>query len=91
MRRFFILLLASAVLYPAVTSAPAEARRGLYGYSGGIYYYGEYRSKKPVHGYSGWHPGPYRLYCDYDRIPVRKCFRNGRCKVVEWIIRPYCY
>lgn len=64
---------------------------GPYGYNSGPYYYGEFHSKKPLHGYSGWHPGAHRLYCDYDRIPVRRCNRKGRCRVVKWIIRPYCY
>jgi hypothetical protein len=91
MYRFFSILIAGIFLCSLVPSESAAAKRGLYRYNGGIQYYGEYHSKKPVHGYSGFHPGPYRLYCDYDRIPVRKCNRNGRCRVVKWIIRPYCY
>lgn len=91
MRQFFSILFVAAIFCAAVSPEAMAARRGLYPYGGGIYYYGEFHSKKPVHGYSGWHPGPYRLFCDYDRIPVRRCYRNGRCKVVKWIIRPYCY
>ena len=93
MRNLITATLAATVILSLMGTEPAWAQRGVFisPYGGGPYYYGEYHSKKPRHGYSGFHPGPYRLYCDYDRIPVRRCNRKGRCRVVKWIIKPYCY
>lgn len=51
-------------------------------------------SKAPRHGYTGWVGiGPPQLdkFCDYQRIPVRKCTPGGRCRAVAWKLRQYCY
>ena len=51
----------------------------------------DYKFSKPMHGYSG-HAGSY--FCDYQRLPDRKCSvdRNGResCKIVGWTLREMC-
>ena len=47
-----------------------------------------YTFKKPMHGYSG-HSGNY--YCDYQRLPNRKCDANGQnCKIVSWTLQEIC-
>jgi hypothetical protein len=44
-----------------------------------------------MHGYSGY-SGNY--YCDYQRLPNRKCFLNANgaesCKIVGWTLREMC-
>lgn len=46
----------------------------------------------PRRGYSGWARAPFSdYYCDYQRIPVRRCDGNGNCRVVAWNLRQYCY
>lgn len=51
----------------------------------------DYQFAKPMHGYSG-HSGNY--YCDYQRLPNRKCFVNANgtesCKIVGWTLREMC-
>jgi hypothetical protein len=51
----------------------------------------DYQFAKPMHGYSG-HSGNY--YCDYQRLPNRKCVvdSNGveSCKIVGWTLREMC-
>lgn len=51
----------------------------------------DYKFKKAMHGYSG-HSGNY--FCDYQRLPDRKCSldRNGNehCKIVGWTLRQMC-
>jgi len=51
----------------------------------------DYQFAKPMHGYSG-HSGNY--YCDYQRLPNRKCVTtaNGTesCRVVGWTLREMC-
>jgi hypothetical protein len=51
----------------------------------------DYHFDKPMHGYSG-QAGNY--YCDYQRLPERKCVvdSNGRetCKIVGWTLREMC-
>lgn len=51
----------------------------------------DYKFNKPMHGYSG-HSGNY--YCDYQRLPNRKCTlsANGKetCKIVSWTLREMC-
>jgi hypothetical protein len=51
----------------------------------------DYQFAKPMHGYSG-HSGNY--YCDYQRLPNRKCFLNANgtetCKIVGWTLREMC-
>lgn len=41
-----------------------------------------------MHGYSG-HSGNY--YCDYQRLPNRKCDASGQnCKIVSWTLQQIC-
>jgi hypothetical protein len=51
----------------------------------------DYQFDKPMHGYSG-HSGNY--FCDYQRLPNRKCTvdRNGNesCAIVGWTLREMC-
>ncbi len=51
----------------------------------------DYNFSKPMHGYSG-HSGNY--YCDYQRLPNRKCVVNANgsesCKIVGWTLREMC-
>jgi hypothetical protein len=51
----------------------------------------EYQFDKPMHGYSG-HSGNY--YCDYQRLPQRKCVidshGNQSCRIVGWTLREMC-
>lgn len=66
-----------------VSGAPAEARGG-----GRQIFEQDYHFSKPMHGYSG-HAGNY--YCDYQRLPERKCDANGQnCRIVGWTLRELC-
>lgn len=51
----------------------------------------DYNFDRPMHGYSG-HSGNY--YCDYQRLPQRKCSidKNGNesCRIVGWTLREMC-
>lgn len=51
----------------------------------------DYQFAKPMHGYSG-HSGNY--FCDYQRLPNRKCVitANGTesCRIVGWTLREMC-
>ncbi len=51
----------------------------------------DYQFAKPMHGYSG-HSGNY--YCDYQRLPNRKCVTNANgsesCRIVGWTLREMC-
>jgi hypothetical protein len=51
----------------------------------------DYQFAKPMHGYSG-HSGNY--YCDYQRLPNRKCTVSAdgteSCRVVGWTLREMC-
>lgn len=75
---------AAIVAGAAVVSigTPAEARKGKDDFVQ------DYTFKKPMHGFSG-HSGDY--YCDYQRLPIRKCDANGKCKVVGWTLRQSCH
>lgn len=47
-----------------------------------------YTFSKPMHGYSG-HAG--NQYCDYQRLPQRKCDASGQnCKIVAWTLQEIC-
>ncbi len=75
---------ASASLF--ATAGGAEARGG-----GKPHFVQDYHFKKPMHGYSG-RAGEF--YCDYVRLPERKCVVAGgreQCKVVGWTLRQTCY
>ena len=83
---FAIALAAAAVASAALLAGtPAEAR-------GKGVFVQEYKFDKPMHGFSG-HSGNY--YCDYQRLPVRKCTvnRNGNesCTIVSWTLRQMCH
>lgn len=66
------------------TLAPTAANAG----SGRQLFLQTYNFKKPMHGYSG-HAGSY--YCDYQRLPQRKCDGNGmNCKIVGWTLQQIC-
>lgn len=77
---------AIAIAGPALLSGtPAEAKGGK------EFFVQDYNFSKPMHGYSG-HSGNY--YCDYQRLPNRKCFVNANgtesCKIVGWTLREMC-
>jgi hypothetical protein len=68
-------------------TSPAQA-----GGRGKEVYVQDYRFDRPMHGFSG-HSGAY--YCDYQRLPDRRCSvdRNGNesCKIVGWTLREMCH
>lgn len=72
---------------PLLDAGSAEARGG-----GKQHYVQDYKFDRPMHGYSG-RAGDY--YCDYVRLPERKCSVTAggreRCKVVSWTLRQTCY
>ncbi len=53
----------------------------------------DYTFAKPMHGFSGHAAGGY--YCDYQRLPNRKCSvdkgGNERCVIVSWTLREMCH
>lgn len=60
-------------------------------YRGDRRYEDTYTSRAPRRGYTGWGSGPTRDYfCDYQRTPIRRC-SGGRCAVVAWETKQYCY
>lgn len=68
----------------AFTVTAAEARGGK------EVFIQDYQFAKPMHGYSG-HSGNY--YCDYQRLPQRKCVRTKTgesCRIVGWTLREMC-
>ncbi len=73
---------ASALL----AGSPAEA-----GGRGKEIFVQDYNFDRPMHGYSG-HSGAY--FCDYQRLPQRKCSinKNGTesCQIVGWTLREMC-
>lgn len=83
--------LAIAIAFSTIAGAalfngsPAEARGGK------DVYIQDYQFAKPMHGYSG-HSGNY--YCDYQRLPNRKCTVSSSgqesCKIVGWTLREMC-
>ena len=88
LRKTFAFAIAAATFASAafLAGAPAEARGGK-----GVFVQ-EYKFDKPMHGYSG-HSGNY--YCDYQRLPVRKCSvdrsGNEHCTIVSWTLRQMCH
>jgi hypothetical protein len=83
---------AIAALGVVVTAGDAQARRG----SGpDNYVEWNFKTPSPVHGYSGWAGAGSRQFCDYRRIPDRKCTYTAdgqsKCKVVGWTLQQYCY
>ena len=68
---------------PFLSAGTAEA-----GGRGKELYIETYTFDKPMHGYSG-HSGNY--YCDYQRLPNRKCDASGQnCKIVSWTLQQIC-
>ncbi len=51
----------------------------------------DYQFAKPMHGYSGYSNN---YYCDYQRLPTRKCVTNANgtesCRIVGWTLREMC-
>ncbi|MFA5956247.1 hypothetical protein [Hyphomicrobium sp.] len=51
----------------------------------------DYQFAKPMHGYSGYSNN---YYCDYQRLPNRKCVTNANgtesCRIVGWTLREMC-
>ena len=84
LRTTFALAIAAASALAACTAAQA-------GGHGKEFFVQDYKFDKPMHGYSG-HSGNY--YCDYQRLPDRKCTvdRNGheQCVIVGWNLREMC-
>ncbi len=84
LNKIFALAAALATSF-AVVIAPAHAGNGK------DVFVQDYKFKKPLHGYSG-HAGNY--YCDYQRIPERRCVVIGgvdKCKIVGWTLREMCH
>lgn len=81
----FIMAFATVAGLALFTGSPAEARGGK------DVYVQTYQFSKPMHGYSG-RSGNY--YCDYQRLPNRKCFVSASghetCKIVSWTLREMC-
>lgn len=90
MTNFSTIFIRSAALATIATtallSATAANARG-----GKEVFVQDYQFAKPMHGYSG-HSGNY--YCDYQRLPNRKCRVNANgtesCKIVGWTLREMC-
>jgi hypothetical protein len=70
----------------AIPAGDAEARGAK------EYFVQTYTFDKPMHGYSG-RAGNH--YCDYQRLPERKCTLdragNEKCAIVAWTLRQHCY
>lgn len=84
-------LVAALAVAPVALPAPADAKGG-----GSTWYETNIQTDKPVHGYSGpGYAGPRSLYCDYQRLPKHDCKvgpnGEGRCKIVGWTLKQYCY
>ena len=76
------LALAAVAATLSITGA-AQARGGKEHFSE------DYTFKQPMNGFSG-RQGNY--YCDYIKLPNRKCDANGNnCKIVSWTLRQTCY
>lgn len=79
--------LAIAAGFAALASASAANARG----GAKEVFVQDYQFAKPMHGYSG-HSGNY--YCDYQRLPNRKCSINANgtesCRIVGWTLREMC-
>lgn len=73
--------------FATLASASAANARG----GGKDVFVQDYQFAKPMHGYSG-RSGSY--YCDYQRLPNRRCTINANgtesCKIVGWTLREMC-
>jgi len=76
--------LAGATLFNGSVAHAGSGAKGIY--------VQDYKLDKPLHGFSGY-SGNY--YCDYQRLPDRKCFVNANgtetCKIVGWTLREMCH
>ncbi len=85
-----LIIAAAAVATIASLAAPgtAEAKRS----RGKEVIEKHYITDGPVKGYSGFAGG---YYCDYKRVPNRKCtlLPNGqeKCVIVNWTLTQACY
>jgi len=79
---------AAVLLAQVVAPGVAEARRG----HGKNVIEKHFETAGPVKGYSGFAGG---YYCDYQRIPNRKCVVTAsgdeKCKIVSWTLKQACY
>lgn len=84
MKTISMTLAAATLAAIAATAFTTSANAG----KGRQLYLETYNFKKPMHGYSG-HSGNY--YCDYQRLPQRKCDSNGNnCRIVSWTLQQIC-
>ena len=91
MRPLWKALAAAAGLALVVLPDLAAAQDPWPTYRGNRRYEDNYTTRGPQRGYTGWGRFPLSdYYCDYQRTPVRRC-NNGRCRVVAWNLRQYCY
>lgn len=84
-------IFALTAAFAAVAGATAISTASAFAGDGKEVFVQDYRFKKPMHGYSG-HAGNY--YCDYQRLPERKCVmtsRGEKCKIVGWTLREMCH
>jgi hypothetical protein len=80
------------VIAAALTTAALFSGSAAYAGGGGKeVFIQDYTFDKPMHGYSGQSGG---YYCDYQRLPNRKCVVNANgtesCKIVSWTLRQMC-
>jgi hypothetical protein len=82
---------AFAAAVATLTGAVFFSGSAAYARGGKGVYVQDYQFAKPMHGYSG-QSGSY--YCDYQRLPNRKCFVSAggkeTCKIVSWTLREMC-
>ncbi len=85
-----VLSLATATVILITAAAPdaAHAKRG----RGTHVIEKHFETRGPVKGYSGFAG---RYYCDYQRVPTRKCIITASghesCKIVSWTLKQACY
>lgn len=90
--RLVAALMAVGAASALLSAGDAEARnRG----RGDDYVEWNFKTARPVHGYTGHAGAGSRGFCDYRRIPERKCTYTAsgesKCRVVGWTLQQYCY
>lgn len=87
----FANMLSLAVASATLAAALAISGSAAYARGAKDVYVETYQFAKPMHGYSGQAGG---YYCDYQRLPNRKCVVNANgaesCKIVSWTLREMC-
>jgi hypothetical protein len=83
---------AAGATFAVLTGAMAFNTSAVYAGSGAKeFFVQDYKFSKPMHGYSG-HSG--NNFCDYQRLPTRKCVTNANgsesCRIVGWTLREMC-